>query len=246
MIVRPRSGSARSRMQEETRMLNRASREQEAELLEICRAELYSAVVADTLDGFGLHDQSVTPSLTPLDDSHVLCGRVRIGVFMPVFHDSPELNVYEHEIELIDSLQPGDVPVVVCGTGSTIAPWGELLTTRARYLGAAGCITDGCVRDVRRIREYGFPVFCGGMHPTDTKHRGKMMAVDVPARLGGVKIESGDLVIGDVDGIVFVPRLIVDDVVAKALEKVRTENLFRDDLIRGDSLGQVFARYGIL
>jgi regulator of RNase E activity RraA len=218
----------------------------EEELLKICRAELYSAVVADTLDGFGLHEQCVTPSLKPLDDSIVLVGRVRTGVFMPVFHDDAELNVYENEIRLIDSLKPGEVPVLVCGKGSTIAPWGELLTTRSQYLGAAGCITDGCVRDVRRIRDYGFPLFCGGMHPTDTKFRGKLMAIDVPARIGGVRIESGDLALGDVDGIVFVPRARVDEVIAKALGKVRTENLFRADLLRGDSLATVFTRYGIL
>jgi regulator of RNase E activity RraA len=218
----------------------------EEDLLKTCRAELYSAVVADTLDGFGLHEQCVTPSLKPLDDRLVLCGRVRTGVFMPVFHDDAELNVYENEIRLIDDLKPGEVPVLVCGAGSPIAPWGELLTTRAHYLGAAGCVTDGCVRDVRRIRDSGFPLFCGGMHPTDTKYRGKLMAIDVPARIGGVRIRSGDLVIGDVDGIVFVPHDMVDAVIAKALDKVRTENLFRADLLRGDTLATVFTRYGIL
>jgi 4-hydroxy-4-methyl-2-oxoglutarate aldolase len=215
-------------------------------LLETCRAELYSAVVSDTLDGLGLRNQVVAPGLRPIADGMTICGYARTGIYMPIYHDDETVKVYEHEIRLIDDLQPGEVPVISCNANLMISPWGELLSTRAQYLQSAGCITDGCVRDVRMIRAMGYPVFAGGTNPMDTKYRGKMMWIDVPCIIGGVTVNSGDLVIADLDGIVFVPAGQIGAAVEGALAKVRSENRVRDELRTGISLTEVFARHGIL
>lgn len=214
--------------------------------IEYAREHLYSAVIADTLDSIGLHDQILQPGIRPLDDDLILCGRARVGLYMPLYHDDETTKVYEIELNLIDDLRPNDVPVLVCHGNVGIAPWGELLTTRAMYLHAAGCLTDGSVRDIRLIRRMKFPVFSGGTNPSDTKHRGKLMMYDVPGRIGGVRIVSGDVVFGDVDGIVVIPREVAEEVVAKAAKKVSGENTVRDELSRGESLNGVFKRYGIL
>lgn len=216
------------------------------DILETCKAELYSAVVCDTLDSIGLRHQAVAPGLSPLAEGMTIFGYARVGLYMPIYHDDDQVNVYEHEIALVDDLAPGDVPVISCNGNLGIAPWGELLSTRARYLKSAGCITDGCVRDVPMIRAMGYPVFSGGRNPVDTKFRGKMMWYDVPCDLGGVMVNSGDLVIADLDGIVFVPGDRVGEVVAGALGKVRSENTVRDELRAGHSLAEVFDRHGIL
>jgi regulator of RNase E activity RraA len=215
-------------------------------LLETCRAELYSAVVADTLDSLGLHRQVVAPGLRPIAEGMAICGYARTGLYMPIYHDDATVKVYEHEIALIDDLAPGDVPVISCNGNTMISPWGELLSTRAKYLESAGCITDGCVRDVRMIRDMDYPVFSNGTNPMDTKYRGKMMWIDVPCIIGGVRVNSGDLVIADLDGIVFVPSDVMDRTVEGALSKVRSENRVRDELRKGASLTEVFARHGIL
>lgn len=215
-------------------------------LLETCRSELYAAVISDTLDAMGHLGQAAAPGLHPLQDGTMIAGYVRTGLYMPIYHDDAEVNVYEHEIRLVDSLQPGEVPVISCNANTAIAPWGELLSTRAQYLGSAGCITDGCVRDTAMIRDIGYPVFCSGSNPVDTKYRGKMMWMDQPCVVGGVRINSGDLVVADGDGIVFVPRDLIGDVVAGALSKVRAENTVRDELRAGATLVEVFARHGIL
>lgn len=215
-------------------------------LLETCRAELYAAVVSDTLDAMGLRDQVVAPGLNPIAEGMKICGFARVGLYMPIYHDDEMVNVYEHEIRLIDDLDPGDVPVISCNGNRGIAPWGELLSTRAQYLQSAGCITDGSVRDVAMIRTMGYPVFSGGRNPVDTKYRGKMMWIDVPCIIGGVRVNSGDLVIADLDGIVFVPADRIDEALAGALGKVRSENRVRDELRSGASLVDVFARHGIL
>jgi regulator of RNase E activity RraA len=216
------------------------------DLLATCRAELYSAVVSDTLDAMGLRSQVVAPGLRPVADGMTICGYARTGIYMPIYHDDETVKVYEHEIRLIDDLAPGEVAVISCNGNRNISPWGELLSTRAAYLQSAGCITDGCVRDVRMIREMGFPVFSNGTNPVDTKYRGKMMWMDVPCVIGGVSVNSGDLVLADLDGIVFVPSAVIGPVVQSALGKVRSENKVRNELRAGASLSDVFARHGIL
>jgi regulator of RNase E activity RraA len=107
-------------------------------------------------------------------------------------------------------------------------------------------VTDGLVRDVRQIREMGFAVFHGGIGPLDTKGRARMVERDVRVECGGVSIESGDLVFGDVDGVVVVPQQAEDRVMALALAKVTGENHTRDALLAGESLASVFSRLGIL
>jgi regulator of RNase E activity RraA len=102
------------------------------------------------------------------------------------------------------------------------------------------------VRDVRIIREMGFAVFSGGIGPLDTRHRGMMMQADVPARVGGVRVASGDLIFGDVDGVVVIPEPIATEVLTGALQKVASENLTRDELGRGTLLKQVYDKYGVL
>ena len=112
--------------------------------------------------------------------------------------------------------------------------------------GAAGVVTDGFVRDVRAIRAVKFPVFHGGIAPLDSKGRGKVADIDVPIECAGVRIEPGDLVFGDVDGVVVVPRHVEDEVLSRAFHKVASENRTRDDLLQGAKLGEVFDRYGVL
>ncbi len=215
-------------------------------LLGVARDKLYSAVISDTLDSFGLHDQATPPNVRPLDDSLVMCGRARTGLYMPIYHDDDEIDVYEHEIALIDDLKPGDVAVFSCGGNPRIAPWGELLTTAARARGAVGCVMDGLVRDIRLIREMNFPVFAGGIGPLDTKHRGKMMLSDVPAMIGNARVAPGDIVFGDADAVVFVPQEIAEDVLHNALEKVESEGSMRAELEGGALLKDMFEKYGIL
>jgi regulator of RNase E activity RraA len=215
--------------------------------LEELAVRLYAAVLSDVLDELGFTSQALKPFVRPLDDGVVLCGLARTGLYRNVFHVEPGRNPYQVEMDLIDSLEPGEVAVLACG-GPTdrVAPWGELLTTAAQQRRAAGCVTDGLVRDVRRIREMGFAVFAGGIGPLDTKGRAEMIAMDVPVEVAGVRVEPGDLVFGDVDGCVVVPKEIAPQAVARALDKVSAENRTRDALLNGETLNAVFRRFGVL
>ncbi len=209
---------------------------------------LNAAVLSDTLDSLGLMQQAMKPFMRPLDDALQLIGRARTGLYMPVYAPpAPGENPYDVEIALVDDLAAGDVVVLACdGPTERIAPWGELLSTASLARGAAGCVTDGLVRDVKQIRVMRFPVFCGGIGPLDTQGRARMVERDVPVLCAGVLVRRGDLVFGDVDGVVVIPQEAEQEVVRRALEKVAGENQSRDALQRGEKLRDVFRRLGIL
>jgi 4-hydroxy-4-methyl-2-oxoglutarate aldolase len=200
------------------------------------------------LDSFGLMRQALRPFVRPLDEALVLLGRVRTGRYEATNDPASRgHNPYQLEMDLIDDLQPGDVPVLACdGPTDWIAPWGELLSTAARARGAAGCVTDGLVRDVARIRAMRFPVFHGGIGPLDTKGRAEMLEKDTPIDVAGVRVSPGDWVMGDVDGVVFVPAEKADAVFRAALDKIAAEDTTRAELEAGESLHAVYARHGVL
>ena len=214
--------------------------------LTLLREQLFSAVLSDCLDAAGHRNQAMHARVRPLDETLVLCGRARTALYMDVYDSPHGENPYELEIRLVDDLKPDEVPVFACGASGRIAPWGELLSTAARARGAAGAVMDGLTRDIRAIRGMKFPVFAGGIGPLDSKGRGKVMAVDVPVEVAGALVVPGDLVFGDADGVVVVPRAVEAEVIAAALAKVAGENATREALARGEKLADVFKRHGIL
>ena len=208
---------------------------------------LYASVVSDVLDGIGLMHQALRPFVRPLDESLVLFGRARTGRYAPATLPSPDHNPYALEMDLIDSLRPNEVAVLACGGPTeTIAPWGELLSTAAVARQAAGCLTDGLVRDVARIRAMGFPVFHGGIGPLDTKNRAEMVEKDGPVTIAGVSVSPGDWILGDADGVVVIPASRSEQVFRAALDKIAAEDTTRAELAAGEPLRSVFARHGVL
>ncbi|HTO81811.1 MAG TPA: RraA family protein [Methylomirabilota bacterium] len=218
----------------------------DGKLIGEARRHLYSGVISDVLDGLGHMHHAMAPNVRPLDETLVLFGRARTGLYMPVYHVEAGINPYEWEIALVDDLKPDDVAVLACPPGNRIGPWGELLSTAARARGAAGAVTDGLARDVKLIREMRFPVFCGGIGPLDSKGRGMVMKIDVPVDCGGVAVSPGDWIFADIDGVCVIPAALVEKTVKLALEKVSQETTVREELARGDLLKTVFARHGIL
>jgi 4-hydroxy-4-methyl-2-oxoglutarate aldolase len=208
--------------------------------------KLFCSVLSDCLDQVGVRAQALPPRIRPLDEDLVMVGRARTALFMDVYAVTPGENPYALEMALIDSLQPGEIPVFACGASGRIAPWGELLSTAAKVRGAAGALMDGGVRDIKAIRAMKFPVFHGGIAPLDSKGRGIVKAIDVPIECAGVAVAPGDLVFGDADGVVVVPQAVEAEVLALAFEKIAGERNTLRDLQAGESLAAVFAKYGIL
>jgi 4-hydroxy-4-methyl-2-oxoglutarate aldolase len=205
---------------------------------------LYTAVLADACDAVGHRHRALRPDVRPLDEGRLLVGRARTAVWAPMFY-VPE-RPYDREIAFIDGLRPGDAAVMAVGRSEEIVPWGELLSTAAIARGARGAVLDGLVRDARRIRAMGLPVFCTGRRPLDSRGRGIVVDHDVPVVIDGVAIAPGDLVVGDADGVVVVPAAVEGDVLTLAWSKVAGEDTTRAALLAGRTLGDVFREHGIL
>jgi regulator of RNase E activity RraA len=109
-----------------------------------------------------------------------------------------------------------------------------------------GCVCDSQIRDCNRIIELGFPVYYSGIRPLDSMGRGMVMAYDVPIRCGDVLVKPGNLIFADFDGIVVLPNEVDEAVFVQAQEKVRKENLSRNELQEGKSLREVYMKYGVL
>jgi len=134
--------------------------------------KLYSAVISDILDDMGLRNHTLNNSIRPIRPDMVLAGRSRPMLASRVFEipDEP----YRVTIEALDSLKPGEVPVIVTNNDSSSAVWGELLSTASRARGARGTVIEGCARDTRQLLATDYPLFCAGTSPTDSKGRSEI------------------------------------------------------------------------
>jgi len=222
--------------------------ETDFELFAYMQDKLYVPVVCDILDSLGYRHQAMHQRLRPLLPDIRNCGfvgRARTLRWMETDYVVEE-DPYGLEIEVIDSLRPGEVLIHSTDHAGTNAPWGELMTTVAIKNGAVGCVCDSQIRDCVRIIEMGFPVYCSGIRPLDSKGRALVMAIDVPVRCGDVLVGPGELVFADYDGIVVVPEAVEGKVLEEALDKAGKESETRKLLQAGKSLREVYDTIGVL
>ncbi|MEA3560940.1 MAG: 3-hexulose-6-phosphate synthase [Candidatus Omnitrophota bacterium] len=140
-------------------------------------------------------------------------------------------------VEAIDRAKSGQVIVIDTG-GVGPAVWGELATHGAIQRKLAGVVIDGAVRDTSEIRKLRFPVFSRLIMPVAGEPKG-FGEIDVPVTAGGVKIYSGDWIVGDDDGLICIPRDKVTEVANRAMGVLEQENRLREEIDRGSTLGKV-------
>jgi regulator of RNase E activity RraA len=208
------------------------------------REKLYSAVVCDALDAEGYANQSPRVQLRPVTGAAVLIGRCKTTLWGEMAHPDPK--PYELELLAVDTVRPDDVLIAAAGGSMRSGIWGELLTTAAKNGGCVGAIVDGAVRDVAKMRELDFPVFARGTCIYDSKDRQRVIDIDVPVEIGGVRFAPGDLVVADEDGVVVVPHALETAVIRRAWDKVHAENEVRDAIRAGMKATAAFEKYGVL
>jgi 3-hexulose-6-phosphate synthase/6-phospho-3-hexuloisomerase len=140
-------------------------------------------------------------------------------------------------VEAIDLAQPGDVLVIDAG-GVGPAIWGELATNSALQRGLNGVVIDGAIRDSGDIAKLGFPAFSRLVMPNAGEPKG-FGEIGVPIRVGGVKVESGDWVLGDDDGVVVLPRIMAVEYANRSMDVLEKENRIREEIKEGRTLAQV-------
>jgi regulator of RNase E activity RraA len=219
-------------------------------LFEEVRTRLFTAVIGDVMDAAGLTRQFLPPEIRPLRPETVLVGRA-----MPVLEADCVGETVGHSgaseafglmFRALDELKPGEIYICAGGTPS-YALWGGLMSTKAMALGAAGAVLGGYHRDTREILRLGFPVFSAGAYAQDQRLRGRVIDFRCPIRYAnGTVVAPGDLIVGDVDGVLTVPRDHVGEIVARALEKVAGEAAVRQMILAGERTEAIFARTGIM
>lgn len=221
-------------------------------LFNLAKQELFTSVVGDVMDKLKLLHQFLPPQIRPLDSGYVVIGRAMPVLSGDVFEEKVHASAnkmmekpFGLMLEALGDLKPNEI-YVNTDSSPRNAMWGEMMTTRARVLGAAGAIVNGYARDTRAWLEMGFPVFAFGSYGQDSGPRYKVYDYRVPIEIGQARIEPGDILFGDVDGICVIPVSVEAEVFSLALEKARGEKLVKKDLEQGVSAVSAFARHGIM
>ena len=204
----------------------------------------FSAVFQDVMDAMNVRVQCMDPKIKPLLPAMEAWGEART-IYLETVTGVPE-KPFQVEMELLDDTKEGQIIVAQCNTQALTAFWGGLLSNAAVGHKVHGIIIDGGARDYNEIVELGFPTFCKGLSPYDSLGRMDAKERDIPIECGGVRVNPGDLIFGDVDGVVVVPQEMADEVIAKAWEKVQGESTVREELRSGASVVKTFEKYGIL
>jgi regulator of RNase E activity RraA len=220
------------------------------ELFDIVRKELYTAVVGDIMDKMGLLNQFLPPQIQPLRDDMFIIGRAMTVLEADVVSDSSSNNPILNRpfglmLEALDDLKKNEV-YICTGSSPSYALWGELMATRAQILGAAGAVVDGYSRDTKGILELNFPSFSYGRYAQDQAPRGKVIDFRVPIELKGVRINSGDIILGDIDGVCVIPKEIEEEVFRLSIQKARGEKIVQQKIREGMSTRQAFDQFGIM
>lgn len=205
---------------------------------------LTSPVISDSLDSLGFARQCLDTGLVAVNVGTVMAGwafPVRIERVYGV-----PAEPFRGLLAALDALGADEIFITPTHRARDIAVWGELLSTAAIARGAAGALTDGLIRDTAAIRSLGFPVFSAGTIPLDSKGRHEIIEHGIPIVLDGIRIEPGDLIIADGDGVVVVPEAVVEEVIREALAKRTTENLFRDAVAGGMLTTDAYKKFGVL
>lgn len=226
------------------------------ELFDLIREKLYTPVVGDILDQMGYSHQFLPAAIRPLtalvppnmvepmvpENRNKLVGWACTVLENDVF-GAPK-KPFGYLTEALDQLRPNDVYMATGAHNSAL--WGELLTATSRVKGAVGAVLDGYTRDTPQVLEQNFPVFATGCWAQNSSIRTYVCDFRCTIEIGQVTIHDGDLVFGDVDGVLIVPKEIVEEVIEKALEKAAGEKLVRKAIEGGMSATDAFAKFGIL
>ncbi len=203
---------------------------------------VYTAAIADVLDAHGHRNQTLPPSIRPLCNGAKLAGPAFTVRGRPA--ESTDYDAALRKVlRMLGEVPAGHVAVYDCGQ-DVAAHLGELSVTSLQARGVAGCVLDGGCRDVSFVLEEGFPVFCRFVTPEDSTWRWELEETQVPITIGQVRIEPGDFVVADDDGVVVVPRDIVENVLGEAAEKAATESEIRAAVRDGMLPLEAYERYG--
>jgi len=192
-------------------------------------SRLDTATLSDALDKLGIAGQCL--GIKPRDHAFRMTGRAYTVLYGPVDANEPG-TVGDY----IDDLEPGTVVVLANGGREDATVWGDILTGVAHHMGLAGTVIDGANRDTHLCLELGYPIFSRSYSMRTGKDRVQVDALQVPVTIGHARVQPGDLMRGDADGVVVIPRAREDEVLSVAETIEEAEQRIRDLVASGKSL----------
>ena len=224
----------------------------DTELFDLIRKELYTAVIGDIMDKMNLKHQFLPPQIRPLKEEMFIAGRAMTVLEADCFEElSPDSNnplmnkPFGLMLEALDDIKPGEV-YICSGASSSYALVGELMMTRIKMCGGAGAVVNGYSRDTSGIYKTDIPVFSYGPYAQDQAPRGRVIDYRVPIEMNGVRIDPGDIIIGDIDGVCVVPQNHEQEIIIRALDKARGEKAVRNAIKGGMSAVEAWNKHGIM
>lgn len=216
--------------------------------------ELYTAVAYDVMDEMGLPHQCLDLAIAPLDRSMRVAGPAYTVAAGPDVRDRAEMppNTKLADFGVFTQMYTGCVVVVGAAGERQSGIWGELMSNASRARGATGVVIDGGIRDGRLVREIdGLSVFARYTSPIESLHRSRIHDIEVPISMTGtltsqVRVNPGDWIFGDEDGVLVIPAAALDEVLAKSEEAKIIEDKVREEVRAGVPVIDVYNKYGRL
>lgn len=206
--------------------------------------QLYSGILCDVLDGLGYRHQALSNAIAGLTDDTVIFGPAFTSIGTQVY-SMPE-NPLIAQTKVVDQLGEGEIYVLVTRGEYNCAVFGELFATAVRQRKGAGVLLDAYARDIKELKKMDFPLFYRGKCPLTSKGRCEINECQIPVTLDGVTINPGDYIFGDIDGVVIIPKDLIEEVLDRAFALIQDENRVRDGLLSGDSLEKVYTEIGAI
>jgi 4-hydroxy-4-methyl-2-oxoglutarate aldolase len=199
-------------------------------------AKLDTTSISDALDRLGIAGQCL--NVKPLDHRFRLVGRAYTILYGPA--GTPPGTVGDY----IDDVQPGGVVVLDNGGRENATVWGDILTWVAHRRGIAGTVIDGACRDTHLSRELGYPIYSRSYSMRTGKDRVQVEAVNGPVNIGDARVDAGDLLRGDADGVLVIPRAHEDAVLTAAEQIDAIEQQIRAAIDAGRTLADARRQLG--
>lgn len=205
---------------------------------------LYSGILCDVLDGLGYRNQAISNAIYSLTEDTVIFGPAFTSIGTQVY-SMPE-NPLIAQTRVVDQLGKGEIYVLVTRGEYNCAVFGELFATAINQRGGAGVLLDAYARDIKQLKAMDFPLFYRGKNPKTSKGRCEINECQIPVIMDGVTIHPGDYIFGDCDGVVIIPKDLIEEVLDRAFALIKDEDRVRDGLLSGDSLEKVYTEIGAI
>ena len=212
------------------------------ELFEIMKKELYTGVLCDMLDTLGYSHQFLPREIQAALPEMIVAGRAFPTIICDVY--GPQDKPLGLLAEAIDHCGEDKV-YFVTGGDRRCSYFGEIMTAKLKANKAVGAVIDGPMRDTRQVLAQNFPVFCTGRDAQGSIYRNQVIAYDVPVEIGGISVKPGDLVFGDIDGVVIIPQEIEEEALKVTLDRVRGETETRAAVDAGMSAVEAIEKFGV-